>query len=126
MKRELWKIPIILAIVALMVVSVSADQPCAGGDGSAMIGMSGSGGMNTCEYIRIEHDLCSGPSVLFEVDSLFSSSATPAPEFPTIAVPAGLLVGVVYIVFLLKSKARKEPSYQQKGEKSRVKEEFIP
>ncbi|WFN35110.1 hypothetical protein L1S32_03040 [Methanogenium sp. S4BF] len=65
-----------------------------------------------------------GRAVLFEDDSILPYSAIPAPEFPTIAVPAGLLVGMIYIIFLLKGKGRKDLSYQERVDKSRVKEEF--
>ena len=40
-----------------------------------------------------------------------------APEFPTLAVPAGLLVGMIYVIYLMKEKGRKSP-FSQPEDKS--------
>ena len=83
MKRSLWIIPFILAIVGVLVVFTSAGQGYV---------ITDSHSLNNPGYD------CTPPPTM------------PTPEFPTLAIPAALVVGMIYIIFLLKNKGRKDPS----------------
>ncbi|HEU19004.1 MAG TPA: hypothetical protein ENO00_06400 [Deltaproteobacteria bacterium] len=96
MKRSLWIIPFILAIVGIMAISASAGQVSAATDSLSL---------NALE------DDNPPPSM-------------PSPEFPTLALPAGLLVGMIYIIFLLKNKGRKDPSFHEKEDTSHSQDTF--
>ncbi|GAB7016052.1 hypothetical protein JCM10550A_14200 [Methanogenium cariaci] len=99
-KRNLQIIVFFLAVVCVLAVSACAGQEYSITDicspDVSLYGWSASG-------------LYSGPAVPFEGDYTQSSLPNPVPEFPTLAVPAGLLVGMIYILFILKNKGRKNP-----------------
>ena len=79
--QNLRIIPLLLAIMGIMAVFIGAGQG----------------------YPVTESPAADCPGL----DCSLPPTTIPAPEFPTLAVPAGILVGMVYIIFLLKNKGRK-------------------
>ncbi|MBT8507605.1 hypothetical protein AZH53_04120 [Methanomicrobiaceae archaeon CYW5] len=81
MNKKPWIILLLLAIMGIMAVFIGVGQGYPVPDSSA----------------------AESPGF----DDSPPPATVPTPEFPTIAVPAGFLVGMVYIIFLLKDKGRK-------------------
>lgn len=88
MKNKRWIIPLLLAIMGIMAAFIGAGQ-----------------GYSLTD---------SGAAVSPGFDDSSPPATVPTPEFPTIAVPAGFLVGMIYIIFLLKDKGRKILDFSKK------------
>jgi len=78
MNKNLWIIPLLLVIMGIVAAFTGAGQA----------------------YPVTESRATDCPGF----DCSLPPTTIPAPEFPTLAVPAGLLVGMIYIIFLLKNK----------------------
>ena len=94
-KRNMWIIPFFLAFVCALIVSGSAGQGYTTTDGHSQDGSVNGWIENSGSNTQ-------------------SLSQTLAPEFPTLAVPIGLLVGMIYIIFILRDKGRKNSLFQEK------------
>ena len=95
MKQSQWIIPLLLAFLGIMAVFSGA------GPGSAVMG----------------NHAADNPGF----DCTPPPPTVTAPEFPTLAVPAGLLVGMAYAIYLMKEKGRKPPFFRPE-EKSHEKD----
>ena len=101
-KRNIRSCTLFFAIVFILGVFVSACQGYPVTDSSSPDGF-------VYEWI----DITSTGTSIFPSSNDYSVEV-PVPEFPTLAVPAGLLVGMIYIVFLLMHKGKNHRSVQNK------------
>lgn len=117
MERKCHVIVLLMLVTSMLAVSVNAGNPmdncvndqfhetqCFGGiDGGSCILLSE-------RILNDRHEVFPQDNHVFIEkdggDICFAAPFYPAPEFPTIAVPVGLLVGIIYILFLLKTKGK--------------------
>ena len=102
-KHNIRSITLIFFIVFILGVSVNAYQEYIAINSNSPDG-------SVYEWIDTTDN---GISILEPVDD--NSVEVFVPEFPTLAIPAGLLVGMVYILFLLKNKGKNHRSAEKEN-----------